>query len=117
MSVINNIKNELANANTISIAKSRADSLKTTTVNIYDAMTAAFNEGAYNFWATQDCSPQDIANELGTNASGIFYLHARLGELIALVDPSTIAPGLSVVGTYTNNPDGSIIVTSVPSGV
>jgi hypothetical protein len=118
MSIVDNIKVEISPPeDSVVIAKSKANNLKTSVVNTYDSMTSLFNEGASTFWASTDCTPQEIADQLGTNASGVFYLHARLGDLLYLVDPSSIVPGLAVVGTYDNNEDGTITITSVPTGV
>jgi len=116
MSIISNIQNELqGNQVEIIRAKTKADTIRNTTVAIYESMKEAFNQGSTMFWASEDATPEDIAAYLGTNASGIFYLHARLGEVLALVDPSGIAEGLSVVGEYTQNGDGSITIIQ-PSG-
>lgn len=117
MTIINNLKDELGSSNNIDRAKTKADTLKAMTVGVYDQIVSSFNDGAMQFWASQDATPQEIADQLGTNASGIFYLHARLGELAALIDPTAIQRGLNAVGTYDNNSDGSITVTSVPTGV
>ena len=117
MTIINNLRNELSVDNSMSRAKTKADSLKAMTVGVYEEIVNSFNEGSVKFWGSQDATPQEIADQLGTNASGIFYLHARLGELAALVDHNAIQRGLNAVGTYDNNPDGSITVTSVPTGV
>jgi len=115
MSIINDVKNDLAVDISVTRAKTKADSLKAMTVGIYDSMVSTFNQGSVMFWNSQDATPQDIADQLGTNASGIFYLHARLGEVLSLVDPSGIAEGLSVVGEFTQNGDGTVTVIP-PSG-
>lgn len=118
MSIIDSIKNELSTPESPAIrAKTKADHLKTSVANVYDSITQAFNQGSRMFWASTDCTPQEIADQLGPHASGIFYLHARLGELLYLVDPSSVVDGMSVVGEFTSNSDGTITVTSVPSGV
>jgi hypothetical protein len=117
MTIINDLKNELASPNNMDRARTKADTLKAMTVGVYDQIVSSFNDGAMQFWASQDATPQEVADQLGINASGIFYLHARLGELAALIDPTAIQYGLNVIGTYDNNPDGSITITSVPTGV
>lgn len=118
MSIIDNIKIEISPLeDAVAIAKTKADHLKVSVVNTYESMKNSFNEGSHIFWASTDCTPQEIADQLGTNASGIFYLHARLGELLYLVDPASISSSMSVIGTYDNNPDGTITITSVPTGV
>jgi hypothetical protein len=110
MSIINDVKNDLAVDISVTRAKTRADSLKAMTVGIYDNMVNTFNQGSLMFWDSQDATPQEIANQLGTNASGIFHLHARLGELLAMVDQESVQLGLSKVGQFTQNEDGTITV-------
>lgn len=118
MSVIDNIKTEMSPVrDVVATAKIKADNLKISVVNTYESMKNSFNEGAHIFWSSKDCTPQEIADQLGTNASGIFYLHARLGELLYLADPTSISSSMGVIGTYDNNEDGTITITSVPSGV
>ena len=111
MNIINNLQDELQPVqSSITIAKDKANSLRAMTIGVYSQMVQTFNEGSNMFWNSQDATPQEIADELGTNASGIFYLHARLGEVLALIDQTSIANGLSVVGQFTQNEDGSITV-------
>jgi hypothetical protein len=87
------------------------------TKHTFQQMVNSFNEGSRIFWSNQmGASPEEIAEELGTDAGEVFYLHARLGELIALVKPEAIAEGLSVVGNFTMNEDGSVTVIPPPSG-
>jgi len=97
-------------------AKFVADRLIDITRRTFGEMTVAFNEGAFLFWDNAgSASPEEIALELGTNASEIFYLHARLGELIASVKPELISDALSVVGEFTMNEDGSVTVIPPPT--
>jgi len=87
------------------------------TKHTFDNIVNSFNEGARVFWSNRmGATPEEIAEELGTDAKEVFYLHARLGELIALVKPEAIAEGLSVVGNFTMNEDGSVTVIPPPSG-
>ena len=86
-------------------SKRHAQDLIRMTRDTYDSMVRTFNEGALLFWNNDS---EAINTELGIQASGLFYLHARLGETIALIDPSSIAQGLSVVGVFTQNEDGTI---------
>jgi hypothetical protein len=103
-------------------AKVVADRLVDITKRTFSDMTVAFNEGAFLFWnGNGGAEPTDIAAELGTNAAEIFYLHARLGELLALVKPDSITQALAVVGEFTVNDDGTVTVVVpepdvVPSG-
>lgn len=97
-------------------AKVVADRLIDITRRTFAEMTVAFNEGAFLFWnGNGGAEAPDIAAELGTNAAEIFYLHARLGELIASVKPELISDALSVVGEFTMNEDGSVTVIPPPT--
>jgi len=99
-----------------------ADRLVDITRRTFTDMSVAFNEGAFLFWnGNGGAEAADIAAELGTNAAEIFYLHARLGELLVLVKPDSIEKALEVVGDFTVNDDGTVTVIVpepevVPSG-
>lgn len=85
------------------------------TKHTFDQMVNSFNEGARIFWANQmGATPEEVAVELGTDAQEVFYLHARLGELIALVKPEAIQEGASVVGYFQLNEDGSVTILPPP---
>lgn len=75
----------------------------------------AFEHTSETFWANPNVTPQQIADVLGTNAGGIFALHAKLGELLAMVDPTSVEHGLSFVGEFTTNEDGTVTVIPPPS--
>lgn len=77
---------------------------------MYRKNKIAFEETARIFWANPDATPQEVSNVLGTHASGIFSLHAQLGTLIASVDPSGVNAGLSYVGSFTQNSDGTVTI-------
>jgi len=92
-----------------------AERLVRMTKNTFEQMVMSFNEGAQLFWGNRmGATPEEIAEELGTDAKEVFYLHARLGELIALVKPEAIAEGLGVVGDFTMNEDGTVTVLPPP---
>lgn len=106
MSLIEDLTNPVQNP---LAEKQAAQRLIDMTKFTYEEMVRAFNEGAELFWDNREgLSASGINAELGTNASGVFYMHARLGDTIALIDPSAIADGLSVVGTFTQNEDGTV---------
>lgn len=92
--------------------KMAAEQLVRMTKNTFDQMVMSFNEGSNIFWGNRmGATPEDIAEELGADAGEVFYLHARLGELISLVKPEAITEGLSLVGNFTVNEDGTVTVT------
>lgn len=70
---------------------------------------------AHAFWCDpHGASPQDIADALGRSAVEAFELHRRLGELIASVDESALAAGLSVIGSVDYHEDGTVTVAPRP---
>lgn len=112
MSILNN-----DNPTQPSAEKIAADKIKQITRATFEIMVSAFNAGSIEFWNNPNGAiSSGIAVELGSNAGEVFYLHARLGELIGLIDPSRIQQGLEVVGQFTQNEDGTVTVIP-PSGV
>lgn len=88
-----------------------ANQLVNMTVRTYQQMVDSFNRGAIMFWQNpQGLSPDEIAAALGPNAQEVFALHYKLGQLIGEVKPEAIAEGVSVVGEFTYNEDGSVTI-------
>jgi hypothetical protein len=95
-------------------AKIAADRLINQARTTYQQMVQAFNNGSRVFWANgMGASPEAIALELGTDAKEVFELHYKLGQLIASVKPEAISEGVSLVGQFTMNEDGTVTVTPV----
>ena len=93
-------------------AKMAANRLIQMTRQAYSQMVQAFNQGSKMFWAnSMGASSVDIAAELGTDAKEVFELHHKLGLLIASVKPEAISEGVSLVGNFTMNEDGTVTVT------
>lgn len=106
MSILDNNPN-----NIIQPATRTANQLIGLTVRTYQQMVDSFNRGAIMFWQNpQGLTPDEIAAALGPNAQEVFALHYKLGQLIGEVKPQAIAEGVSVVGQFTYNPDGSVTV-------
>jgi len=92
-------------------AKMAANRLVQMTKQTYNQMVQAFNQGSQVFWKNgMGASPEAIAAELGTDAKEVFELHHKLGELIATVKPEAITEGVSLVGQFTMNQDGTVTV-------
>lgn len=105
MSILNiNPEPQLTNAQIV------ANTLKGTTIQTFHMMVNSFNSGAKTFWNNPQVSPSEIAQELGADAREIFQLHYMLGQLIGSVKPEAIAEGLSLVGQFSMNEDGTITV-------
>lgn len=101
--------------NQVPPAQHIARKLKDNARSLYTQMVRAFNEGAKDFWANSGATPAEIAAELGTDAVDVFSLHAKLGALIAQVDPAAIASGAALVGQFEYNADGSVTITPPPA--
>ena len=74
----------------------------------YEAMVMSFNRGSRAFWSQSPEDQQAVLNILGTNAKEVFELHGKLGTLLAEIDPEAIQEGLSIVGAFTYNEDGTV---------
>ena len=95
--------------------KMAAERLIRMTKNTFEQMVMSFNEGSQLFWNNRmGATPEDIAEELGANAAEVFSLHGKLGALLAGVKPEKITEGLSVVGNFTMNEDGTVTVLPPP---
>lgn len=93
-------------------AKMAANRLVSQARNTYQQMVQSFNQGAKMFWQNgMGASPSEIASELGSDAKEVFELHYKLGQLIASVKPEAISEGVSLVGNFTMNEDGTVTVT------
>lgn len=94
-------------------AKMAANRLVQITKQTYNQMVQAFNQGSQIFWKNgMGASPEDIASELSVNAKEVFELHYKLGQLIASIKPEAISEGLSVIGNFTLNDDGTVTIIS-----
>lgn len=101
--------------NPIQPAQRVANQLLNMTIRSYQNMVDSFNRGSVLFWDNpQGLSPTEIAEALGTNGQEVFQLHYALGQLIGSVKPEAIAEGVSVVGQFTYNEDGSINIIPPP---
>lgn len=74
-------------------------------------MSKAFNDGSKLFWQNpRGATPTEIALVLGNNAKEVFELHYALGQLVGSIKPDSIMEGLSVVGQFTMNEDGTVTI-------
>lgn len=89
--------------------------LKVSTKRIFQGMVNAFNVGSMSFWNNPRATPSEIATALGTDAKEIFQLHYALGQLISNIKPKSIEQGLSLIGQFNINEDGTVTILP-PSG-
>jgi hypothetical protein len=87
-----------------------AKSLKTQAKNIFNNMANSFIRGSKAFWQNPNATPQEIALALGPDAKELFELHYKLGQLVSSVDPLVIAEGISAVGKFELNEDGTVTI-------
>jgi hypothetical protein len=92
-------------------AKMAANRLIQMTKQTYNQMVQSFNQGSKVFWQNgMGVPPTEIAAELGMDAKEVFELHHKLGQLISTVNPEAIAEGVSMVGDFTMNDDGTVTI-------
>lgn len=96
-----------------SVSERISNNIKIQTKQNFESMVIFFNEGAKAFWRNPNATPTQIANNLGVNAKEIFELHYALGQFIGSIKPEAIEEGLSVIGQFTMNENGT--VTILPS--
>lgn len=87
-----------------------AEALKIQAKNTYNIMVNTFNRGSKMFWDNPNATPQQIANALGSDAKELFELHYKLGQLISSVDQTAILSGLSKIGQFTMNNNGTVTI-------
>lgn len=101
----------LDNANIEDLVSERISNyIKLQTKQNFESMVIFFNEGAKAFWKNPNATPVQIANNLGVNAKEIFELHYALGQLIGSIKPEAIEEGLSVIGQFAMNQDGTVTI-------
>jgi hypothetical protein len=92
-------------------AEEVAEQLKAHLKQTYRYIVAAFTEGAQLFWTnSRGVSAAEIAAALGPQGQEIFALHWQLGQFIGALRPEAIQPGLSLVGQFEYNDDGSVTI-------
>lgn len=96
--------------NEITPAMRQANQIKQNVRLTFQNMVMAFNQGARQFWSNPQASPSQIAAALGVDAKEVFELHAKLGAILAEVRPAAIQDGLSLVGEFTYNEDGTVTI-------
>ena len=104
MSILDNIEGNFASDQV-------ANRIKNQTRQTFQNMVNAFNEGSKIFWQNpRGLTPTQIAEALGTDGKEIFQLHYKLGELISSIKPETINEGLSLIGQFTINENGTVTI-------
>lgn len=87
-----------------------AGSLVKITKNTFDKIKVSYTQGVQMFWNNPKATPQEIADALGQDASEVFSLHYKLGELIASVDLSLLEDTAHLIGSFVQNEDGTVTI-------
>jgi hypothetical protein len=94
-----------------------ANRIRNQTRQTYAMMVGAFNEGSKILWQNpRGIAAEDILNALGTDAREIFELHGKLGQLLSTIKPEDIAEGVSIVGQFAYNEDGTVSIVQPTQG-
>tara|TARA_B100001113_G_scaffold349652_1_gene345390 strand:- start:2237 stop:2554 length:318 start_codon:yes stop_codon:yes gene_type:complete len=92
-------------------AEAAATSLVKITKNSFSKLVHAYEAGVDTFWDNPEATPQEIANVLGTDASEVFSLHYKIGQLVASLDADVLSAATAKVGTFVQNEDGTVTIT------
>lgn len=103
--------------NEITPAIRQATQIKQSARMTFQGLIEVFNKGSKQFWKNPQASPSQIAAALGTDAVEVFELHAKLGSMLAQIRPDAIQEGLSVVGQFTCNQDGTVTIVPPASQI
>lgn len=87
-----------------------AGSLVKITKNTFDKIKVSYTQGVQMFWNNPKATPQEIADALGQDASEVFSLHYKLGELIASVDATFLEDTAHLIGSFVQNEDGTVTI-------
>lgn len=104
MSILNKQNNQPSHE------KIAADTIKETSFIINKRLVRVFAEGINTLWNHPHVSPQQVCDELGTDAKEVFELHSALGEFLEANSPNDISEIKSKIGSYTLNSDGTVTI-------
>ena len=91
-------------------AQSCANNIVEQARNTFNLMASSFNYGSNIFWNNPNLTPTEIAEALGSNAREVFQLHYMLGQLISNIKPDVISEGISKIGKFNMNEDGTVTI-------
>ena len=105
MSILNNSVNQ-----DIPSAEKTSKQIISQAKSTYNQLVSVFNNGSKMFWRNPNATPSEIASALGSDAAEIFNLHSKIGNLLLEINPNAIQEGLSVVGNFTINDNGTVTI-------
>jgi hypothetical protein len=100
----------LSNRSEPSHQKMAADSIKETAFITNKRLVRLFADGINLVWNNPKATPQQVCDELGTDAKEVFELHAALGQFLDSNSPNDLSELKSRIGSYTLNSDGTVTV-------
>ena len=98
-------------------ARNIANTLREVTAQTYAHLCSTQRRGIALVWEGRDgATPQEVCDELGTDAVKIFITHGALTQLlVTLATIDGIAPNISLPEKmFTFNPDGTITILDEP---
>ena len=93
-------------------AKDRADSIRSQVKNTWHRVLMSHKRGMETLWGNlpEGTTPQDVIDELGTDAADVFALSASLAALIGTIDADAVVHVPEGV-TVTANADGTVTLS------
>lgn len=106
MNILNEIQEQRTDAQLV------ADELGRQIRSTWARCLSAHKRGMATLWSSlpEGVEPQDVIDELGTDAADVFALSAALAQLIATVDADAVV-GVPEGVTVTANPDGTVTLS------
>jgi len=93
-------------------AEDAAESIRTQIKGTWNQILMAHQRGMATIWndLPEGTTPQDVLDELGTDAADVFTLSAALATLIGSIDPDAVVHVPEGV-TVTANDDGTVTLS------
>ena len=76
-------------------------------------MVRTYEKGLIDFWQHPRFIPQEIADELGVDASEMFRLHGLLALTIMEANPTQVLTDVASLGTFVINEDGTVTAARI----
>jgi len=92
-----------------------ATQIKAAAVATFQHLSNVFHTEARRFWQNPSATPSEIAAALGTDGVEVFRLHGAIGQLLAAIDPASIANAAALVGQFAYADDGTVNVVVPPT--
>lgn len=93
-------------------AQDAADSIRLQIKSTWNRVLMSHQRGMASLWEDlpEGTTPQDVLDELGTDAADVFTLSTALATLIGTIDPDAVV-GVPEGVTVTVNDDGTVTLS------